>query len=364
MWIDKAFPVLRRALFKLDAECAHTLTIRALRTKIFPRCTPEIDDPILKSNLWGQDFQNPIGLAAGFDKNAEIISPMLGFGFGFVEVGTITPKPQAGNPRPRVFRDPQSRSIINRMGFPGAGLSIAKRNLEDFLAQRPRPMGIIGINIGMNKDQSDPLRDYALLLRQLGGLADYVTVNISSPNTPGLRDLQHEDHLKNLLSGLMEERTKFFGENPPPILVKLSPDLDDAQISPIAKILLDQKIDGIILANTTLARPTSLPDLFAVEKGGLSGPHLQNKSTAIISRFFTETNGRIPIIGVGGIASAHDAFEKICAGASLIQLYTALVYEGPGLIGRIKAGLAALLRENNFTSITQAVGTNCAKGFS
>lgn len=349
----------RSMLFKMDAEKAHHLTLRMMKAGLTPGAdSAALNDPSLKVTLWNRSFPNPLGMAAGFDKNAEAISPLFKMGFGFVEAGTVTPKPQAGNPKPRIFRDIPNEAVINRMGFPNEGLNSFKRNIEAFLDKRPRPNGVLGLNIGMNKSQTSPAKDYTLLVRQLGPMADYMTINISSPNTPGLRDLQKREPLMDLLGQVMEERAKSCGtHNPPPLLVKLAPDLDEAQIGELAGAIIDSKIDGIILTNTTLARPDYLTPNFAGEKGGLSGVPLTEKSTEIISRFYKLTKGRIPIIGLGGISNADQAYEKICAGASLVQLYTALIYKGPRLIPDILTGLQNRIKADGYESITDAIGS-------
>lgn len=344
------------ALFAaIPPEAAHGMTIRALKMGAIPTCGPR-PDPILRTALWGRDFPGPVGIAAGFDKNGEVPGPLLKLGFGFVEAGTVTPKPQVGNPKPRIFRSPRDRAVINRMGFPGGGAGVFKANIESFLAAAPRPAGVLGINIGMNKDQTEPGKDYAALIRTLGPMADYLTINISSPNTPGLRDLQDPEFLGPLLAVLLDEREKACGAHPPPLLVKLAPDLNEAQMEGIAKTLLAAGVDGVILTNTTLARPDSLPPGFAQEKGGLSGQPLKDRATEVIRRFYALTGGKLPIIGVGGIETADDAWDKIRAGASLVQLYTGLVYRGPTIAREINAGLAERLRTTGMASLTEAVG--------
>jgi dihydroorotate dehydrogenase len=352
------YPCLKPLLFALDAETAHRLTINTLKIlKPSAASLPDVD-PSLRVTLWDRNFPNPVGLAAGFDKNAEIIAPMFGFGYGFVEAGTVTPKPQHGNPRPRIFRDPANDAIINRMGFPNVGMNAFKTNLEKFLDSRPRPAGMVGINIGMNKSQTDPAKDYCLLVRTLGPFADYLTVNISSPNTPGLRNLQEPSVFCDLIGQILEERNKACGkEMPPPLLVKLAPDLDEKQQGELAAVILESGLDGLILTNTTLDRPAQLTEPFRDQKGGLSGKPLTEKSTTTIRNFYRLTNGKIPIIGAGGIASATDAYDKICAGASLVQLYSALAFQGPGMVKRITSELAGLLKADGFAHVQDAVGT-------
>ncbi len=351
--MDALFKLGKPLLHKLDPEDAHTLTIKGLKPNLLPACR-NVKSPRLEQTVCGLAFKNPVGLAAGFDKNAEVISPILGFGFGFTEVGTVTPKPQEGNPRPRVFRDPSHEAVINRMGFPNGGLDIFKKNVENFRAKYPGTSGILGLNIGMNKDQEKPEEDYKLLVRELADLADYLTVNISSPNTPGLRNLQSKENLVPLLKEILEERSK--ASKQPPLFVKLAPDLEDPQIAEISQSVLEAGIDGLILTNTTLDRHDFLPENFRSEMGGLSGKPLTQKSTEIIGKFYKQTEGKLPIIGVGGVSSAQDAYDKIKAGASLTQLYSALIYQGPGLVNHINDGLLDLLDKDGYNHISEAIG--------
>lgn len=349
------FKIAKPFLHKMDPENAHQMTLKALKTGVMP-CPARVSDPKLKTTLWGRVFPNPLGLAAGFDKNADVVGQMLHMGFGFVEAGTVTPRPQEGNPRPRVFRDADHEAVINRMGFPNGGLDNFRHNIEKFFEAKPRPPGIIGINIGMNKGVEDPAKDYCVLVRALGPYADYLTVNISSPNTPGLRNLQARENLVPLLIRIMDERTKSCGKDAPPLLVKLAPDLTDEQLADVAACLIECKVDGVILGNTTLDRPDYLPANFYEQQGGLSGRPLTDKSTGIIKRFYKHTNGQLPIIGAGGISSAEDAYAKIRAGASLVQLYTALVFQGPDLVGDILNGLVRLLDRDKIDHISKATG--------
>lgn len=354
--MDFLFPFIRTLAFALPPEDAHNVTLALL--PLVPRTPVIADDPILKTTLWNRIFPNPIGLAAGFDKNAAVIAPMLNFGFGFVEVGTVTPRPQMGNPKPRVFRNHRHHAIINRMGFPNGGVNVFKENLEKFLDQRPRPPGLVGINIGMNKGQSDPAKDYMLLVQALGPFADYLTVNISSPNTPGLRDLQEPDIFKDLIGKILHERGRSCGMAPPPLLVKLAPDLSDEQIQTLARVAADSHVDGLILTNTTLDRPDHLPESFAREKGGLSGQILHKKSTRAIALAYSATNGTLPIIGAGGVHDADSAYDKIKAGASLVQLYSALAFKGPGVVKEIKSGLIERLQADGYSHVGEAVGAD------
>ena len=336
------FATLRPLLFALDAERAHGLTIAALRIGLVPAAPPV--DPILRTTLAGLDLPNPIGLAAGFDKNAVVPDAMLRLGFGFVEAGTVTPYAQTGNPRPRIFRLVAERAVINRLGFNNDGLEAAALRLR---ARASRP-GIVGINIGANKDSADRIADYVAGVRATAALASYLTVNISSPNTPGLRGLQDGGALTELIARVVEAR----GRIATPVFVKVAPDLDAAQIDGIARAALDGGIDGLIVSNTTLARD----GVTSTEAGGLSGAPLFERSTAVLRAFRAATGGALPLIGVGGIASGADAYAKLRAGASAVQLYTALVYEGPGLVGRIANELAALLKRDGLSSVAEAVG--------
>jgi dihydroorotate dehydrogenase len=341
-------------LHTLDAEKAHDFTLSALKTGMVTRKAKKYDDALALS-LFGRVFPNPIGLAAGFDKNAVVADAMLGYGFGFVELGTVTPKPQEGNPKPRVFRDKQSHSVINRMGFPNGGADIFERNYQNFRDHGKNAQGIVGINVGKNKNQDDALADYVALVHRFGKQADYLTVNISSPNTPGLRDLQNPKELLPFLRQLVIVRN---ARCKTPLLVKLAPDLTKDESKAIAECLMESGVDGIILTNTTLARPETLPQNFRDQAGGLSGPLLQNTSTDIIKTFYQETGGKLPIIGAGGVECAASAYEKIKAGASLIQLYTGLVYHGPSLPHTINKGLLKLMKDDGYDTITKAIGAN------
>lgn len=349
------YSLARPFLFKIDPETAHNATLSLMKRGLVP-CPKTTSYPALETSLFGYKFPNPVGLAAGFDKNAEVIASSFKLGFGFVEVGTVTPKPQHGNPKPRVFREPEHEAVINRMGFPNQGMNAFKANLADFLSSKNRPAGVVGINIGMNKSQTEPAKDYGVLIQMLGPMADYLTINISSPNTPGLRDLQKREPLLELLGTVQEERKKACGAHPPPVLVKLAPDLDEAQQEELAKTLLDAQVDGIILTNTTLDRPDFLNESFRNEKGGLSGRPLTKKSTEIIRSFYRLTEGKVPIIGVGGISSGEDAYEKIKAGASLVQLYSSLVFQGPDVVDYVNSKLNNLVLADGFESLAQAVG--------
>lgn len=344
------YALARRILFAFEPETAHQLTIAALKMGLGPKAPA--DDPILATRVAGLEFPNPVGLAAGFDKNAEVPDAMLRAGFGFVEVGTITPKPQAGNPRPRLFRLADDGAVINRLGFNNEGLDRSACRLRERAWHRRR--GIVGANVGANKDSVDRIADYVTGIEVVRDVASYITINISSPNTPGLRALQSRDALAELIGRSLAAR----GRATPPIFVKVAPDLTDVDIEDIAAVALDSRIDGLIVSNTTLARPDTLQSPHIGEAGGLSGRPLFEPSTGVLRRFRAATGGRLPLIGVGGISSGVDAYVKIRAGASLVQLYTGLVYGGPGLVVAIKRELAELLRRDGFTSVTQAVGAD------
>jgi dihydroorotate dehydrogenase len=343
------FRMTRPALFALDPERAHRLTIAAL--KAAPRLAAAKPGK-LAVDVAGLPFPNPVGLAAGFDKNAEAPDGALGLGFGFVEVGSITPLPQAGNPRPRLFRLPEDRAVINRMGFNNDGAQAAVARLE----RRKGAPGIVGINLGANKDSADRIFDYATMARAMAPLASYLAVNVSSPNTPGLRGLQDAGALRELLAAVIEARAEKCGSKGPPIFLKVAPDLEPADIAAIARIAVEMQLGALIVGNTTVTRP-ALRSRHAGEAGGLSGAPLRPLALARLRDFRSATGGEVPLIGVGGIASAEDAWQRIRAGASLVQLYSALVFEGPGLVRRILRGLETLMRRDGFASIAEAVGS-------
>ena len=336
-----------RALRALDPEDAHGLALAGLKLGLGPWSGS--DDPVLATEVAGLKLPNPLGLAPGFDKNAEVFGPMLRAGCGFVECGTVTPLPQAGNPRPRLFRLTEDQAVINRMGFNNGGLEAFAGRLAR------RGPGVVGANFGANKDSEDRIGDYVTGLSRLWGLADYYTVNISSPNTPGLRALQTRAALEDLLGRLSEAA----GSLPPagvrPIFLKVAPDLDDEEVEAICDVVAARGLSGVIVSNTTLSRPP-LRSRFAGEAGGLSGAPLRDLSQAMLGRFRQAAAGRFALIGVGGIASGADAYARIRAGASAVQLYSALAFEGPGLIGAIKRDLAARLRADGFASVSDAVG--------
>lgn len=337
------YKLLRPMLFALPPETAHELVIRALSLGLVP-AQPKVSDARLNVRLAGMNLPNPIGLAAGFDKNAAALGHIFTQGFGFAEVGTITPKPQAGNPKPRVFRLKDHEAVINRLGFNNEGLSAAA-------AQLARPQhGIVGANIGKNKDSNDAVADYVAGLKGVLALADYVTVNISSPNTAGLRDLQQKDALSDLLDALLETRASHASSTP--LFVKIAPDMDERQLEDVVALAMQKGISGLIISNTTLARPDGIRQ----EAGGLSGRPLFAPSTQLLRTAYRISEGKLPLIGVGGIASAEDAYAKIRAGASAVQLYTALIYQGFDLVTRIKLGLLERLERDGFSSISEAIG--------
>ncbi len=343
-----AFPLLRR----LDPETAHSLTVWGLGHGFGP-VQEAPDDPVLRCRLWGFDFPNPIGIAAGFDKNGEVFDPLLRAGFGFTEVGTVTPRPQPGNPRPRLFRLAEDAALINRMGFNNEGLDKIAQRLSN------RHGGVVGANIGRNKDATDAERDYASAAGRLAPLVEYLVVNVSSPNTPGLRALQDKDALGSLIRRV-KAAMRDSVVKPPALLVKIAPDLTPEDEAGIAALAEEQSVQGLIISNTTIDRPASLTSPAQNEAGGLSGAPLFGPSTALLARMYKATGGRIPLVGVGGVASGRDAYAKIRAGASLVQLYTALALQGPDLLLRIKRELAALLRADGFGSVAQAVGADHA----
>lgn len=343
--------VMTRVLQALPAEAAHGMTVRLLRLAGPMLGSPPADDPRLRVDALSLAFPNPIGLAAGFDKNAELMRVMPKFGFGFVECGTLTPRPQKGNPRPRVFRLREDRAVINRLGFNNCGMERAASRLGAAHARGP-----IGVNIGANADSTNRIADYVAAFKQLAPFASYITVNVSSPNTPGLRGLQTRDELEHLLGALAEARAQLNRKTP--LLLKIAPDLDMAAMDDIAEVSLASGIEGLIVSNTTLARPPDLKSRFKNESGGLSGAPLFAPSTAILKAMRQRVGNRLVLIGVGGVGSGADAYAKIRAGASLVQLYTAFAYEGPALIPRIKRELLALLARDGFAYVADAVGVD------
>jgi dihydroorotate dehydrogenase len=340
-------PVLRR----FDPENAHNLALWALRMGLIG-AAPTSNDPMLAVEAFGLRFPNPVGLAAGFDKNAVAIAPLTQFGFGFVETGTVTLRPQSGNPRPRVFRLDEDRAVINRLGFNNHGLTAYLSNV----IARPRGPAILGCNVGINKDGADPERDYPALVAALAPHADYLVINVSSPNTPGLRDLQGEARLQGILCAVTAAAPRR-----PPLLVKIAPDLSPGTLESLVEICVDNGVQGLIISNTTLSRPDGLRSRGKSEAGGLSGAPLFSLSTAVLARAYLLARGRLTLIGVGGIASGQDALAKIRAGATLVQLYTALVFAGPALIPRLKQELVAALRLAGLSDVRQAIGIDAER---
>ena len=345
-----AYQALRRALFSLDPEQAHKLAIRTLASAWLPRRRP-VADLRLRRTLLGCDFANPIGVAAGFDKDADAVDGLFALGFAFVEVGTVTPLPQKGNPKPRLFRLPQDRALINRLGFNSRGHGAVLGRLKE----RKDKGGIVGVNIGANRDSTDRLEDYELGVKRFVDIADYLAVNISSPNTPGLRDLQAKEHLVELLRRVIAARHA--STRQPPLLLKIAPDLDDAAVEEIVDIALAAGIEGMIVCNTTTARDR-VKDPSSSEPGGLSGWPLMRRSNIMIAKVRKLAGSRLVLIGAGGVASPELAFVKMAAGADLVQLYTGLIYEGPGLPVRILSGLLELVERNGFGSVADIVGSD------
>lgn len=337
--LDRFWPLARAAFFRLDAERAHELTIAALER--LPRRAPPADDPRLAVRAFGLHFSNPVGVAAGFDKNARVPDAMLGLGFGFAEAGTVTPRPQEGNPRPRVFRLEADHGFINRLGFNNEGHAAA---LERLRVRAGRP-GIVGANVGANKDAVDRTADYVAGVRAFAPYADYLTINISSPNTPGLRDLQARDALDELLARSLEARDAVASADVPrrPVLLKIAPDLALGDLDDVVEVALARGVDGLIVSNTTITRPAGLTDRAMAEAGGLSGRPLFRRATWMLAQTRQRVAGRIPLVGVGGVDSGRTALAKIRAGADLVQVYSGMVYRGPGLVSEIKRDLVAAL---------------------
>jgi dihydroorotate dehydrogenase len=339
----------RPVLLSTDPETGHTLAIAALKTLPIPSCGA--DDRRLAASAFGLSFANPVGLAAGFDKNAEVPDAALRLGFGFVEVGGVTPKPQPGNPKPRVFRLLSDEAIINRYGLNSDGVDAVARRL----AARAGRGGIVGVNIGPNKDSADRVADYGLLVEKLAAHVSYLSVNVSSPNTPGLRDLQQASFLDEVLARCIEARDRAAPGRP--ILVKIAPDLSLEGLDDMVRVSRQRGIDGMIVSNTTIDRPASLKDrATAKETGGLSGRPLFDRATKMLAETYRRVEGQFPLVGVGGIASAEDAYAKIAAGATLVQLYSAMVFKGFGLVGEIKEGLTARMMRDRLASVSDLVG--------
>jgi len=334
-------------------EFAHYLTINLIKLSL--RNKNETDNPILNQHFLGLDFSNPIGLAAGFDKNAEVINPMMDLGFGFVEVGTITPKFQEGNTKPRIFRLKEDEAIINHLGFNNKGTEKAIEKLRKLnLSNLSR--GVVGINIGKNQDSKNAIEDYCYCLEKLGPLGHYITINISSPNTPGLRNLQLRGKIEVLVKALQKKQNELDSINGKPIFFKISPDLNDEQLRDIALMALANNIAGLIISNSTIERPKNLLSINRNEIGGLSGKPLFLQSTLVLKKMFSLTNAQIPLIGVGGVSNGNECYEKIKSGANLIQLYTALIFQGPAVVNKIKNELIDLIKTDGFKNIKEVVG--------
>tara|TARA_B100000900_G_scaffold278387_1_gene238070 strand:+ start:167 stop:1222 length:1056 start_codon:yes stop_codon:yes gene_type:complete len=337
----------------LPPELSHTITINFL--KYFKVKQKIFEDPILAQHLMGLDFTNPIGLAAGFDKNAEVMHSMFSFGFGFLEVGTITPQPQIGNSKPRIYRLIEDGAIINSLGFNNKGVKKVKKNLIKHQKSNLKNK-IVGVNIGKNKKSIEAIDDYLIGLEELGDLASYITINISSPNTEGLRDLQLRGKIEKLIKKIIDKRDEIKNINTKPILIKISPDLNEDQLRDLALISLANNIDGLILTNSTIKRYDNLISINKEKKGGLSGKPLYENSNLVLKKMYELTNGQLPLIGVGGISSGRDCYEKIKSGASLVQLYTALVYSGPNLINNMKSDLIDLIRTDGYKNVSEVIG--------
>jgi len=345
--VNGLFGLGQALLLALDSERALDLAVKSLELGLYPRAT-EPDDKRLAQRIFGLDFPNPIGMAAGFDKDARVPRELLATGLGFVEVGTLTPRAQSGNPLPRVFRSQADRAIINRLGFNNEGQEAALERLQR------RPTGVVGVNIGAGRDSSDRIADYFSGIERMGSVASYFTVNISSPNTPGLRDLQAPETLDALLKRALTARGAL--ANKPPLLVKLAPDLADADLPEVVDVIVANGVDAIVVSNTTLMRDGLKDATFARETGGLSGRPLFTRSTRMLARVYQLTRGKLPLVGVGGVDSGETAVAKIEAGASLLQLYTGLVFEGPGLIGRIKQALVVAIERAGAHDLKPLIG--------
>ena len=343
------FNILRPLIFKFSPEVAHSLAIKALKLNNIPYTKPK-DNYILETTFCEKKLPSPIGVAAGFDKNAEVYNPLFNLGFGFVEVGTITPKPQFGNPKPRVFRLEEDEALINRLGFNNSGSEQISRRIKE-----NNKKGFLGINIGPNKDSTNRVEDYLTCFRKFYNLADYITINISSPNTENLRDFHNQDELNSLIEKLKNEK-KILNSNIP-LAIKVSPDLNDDQINEVSKIIMEQEIGIIIVSNTTDKNRENLKNINKLEKGGLSGKPIEKISNEAISKFYKILKDKTKIIGVGGVSNGQDAFEKIISGATLVQLYTGMVYRGPRIASKISNELIDLLKNKGFKNVSEAIGT-------
>jgi dihydroorotate dehydrogenase len=344
------FSKIRSLIFKFDPETAHNLAIKSLKLNLTPNFMNENkDDPMFKTNLFGKEIDNPIGIAAGFDKNAEVYNPLFKLGFGFVEVGTVTPLEQYGNPKPRVFRLVEDQALINRLGFNNLGSENVSNRIRSNLNK-----GLLGINIGPNKDSNDRLNDYLIGLRAFHDIADYITINISSPNTKNLRNFHDEEKFDELMNSVQEEKVKL--KSKIPIVVKISPDIPEEQIEIISKILIDYKVSAVIISNTTAGNREKLNDILKHQKGGLSGKPLEEETNKLISKFYKILKNKIEIIGVGGVDSGVSAHRKFLAGASHVQLYTGMVFQGPNIVGKIKKELKEILIADGVKNFKEIIG--------
>ena len=343
------FNILRPLIFKFSPEVAHSLAIKALKLNNIPYSKPK-DNHILETTFCEKKLSSPIGVAAGFDKNAEVYNPLFNLGFGFVEVGTITPKPQFGNPKPRVFRLEEDEALINRLGFNNSGSEQISQTIKE-----NNKKGFLGINIGPNKDSTNRVDDYLICFRKFYNLADYITINISSPNTENLRDFHNQDELNSLIDKLKNEKKELNSNIP--LAIKVSPDLNDDQINEVSKIIMEQEIGIIIVSNTTDKNRENLKNINKLEKGGLSGKPIEKISNEAISKFYKILKDKTKIIGVGGVSNGQDAFEKIISGATLVQLYTGMVYRGPRIASKISTELIDLLKNKGFKNVSEAIGT-------
>jgi len=343
------FNILRPLIFKFSPEVAHSLAIKALKLNNIPYSKPK-DNHILETTFCEKKLSSPIGVAAGFDKNAEVYNPLFNLGFGFVEVGTITPKPQFGNPKPRVFRLEEDEALINRLGFNNSGSEQISQTIKE-----NNKKGFLGINIGPNKDSTNRIDDYLICFRKFYNLADYITINISSPNTENLRDFHNQDELNSLIDKLKNEKKELNSNIP--LAIKVSPDLNDDQINEVSKIIMEQEIGIIIVSNTTDKNRENLKNINKLEKGGLSGKPIEKISNEAISKFYKILKDKTKIIGVGGVSNGQDAFEKIISGATLVQLYTGMVYRGPRIASKISTELIDLLKNKGFKNVSEAIGT-------
>ena len=343
------FNIFRPLIFKFSPEVAHSLAIKALKLNNIPYSKPK-DSHILETTFCDKILPSPIGVAAGFDKNAEVYNPLFNLGFGFVEVGTITPKAQFGNPKPRVFRLEEDEALINRLGFNNSGSDEISKRIQENIKK-----GFLGINIGPNKDSTNRISDYLICFRKFHNLADYITINIYSPNTENLRDFHNRNELNSLIDKLKKEKKELNSDVP--LAIKVSPDLNDDQINEVSKIILDQEIKIIIISNTTDKNREDLKNINKLEKGGLSGKPIEKISNEIISKFYKILKNKTKIIGVGGVSNGNDAFEKIARGATLVQLYTGMVYRGPSIARKISNELIILLKNKGFKNVSEAIGT-------